>query len=177
MSAGLIRGDTRRRVGRLVAALMLIGSLCAGQLAWGAKPESAETSKPALLDQLPALWPALAERKQLQAKATMMRYLLVYLRDEYEIVDQRFFQTDPGFSKWVLLSKRVGTRVENDMAGVMQHQDWQEMGIDLVAIWRLGPQSGRYIAVVMTDGYQPGMDDPAIRKAPHLVGYFELTKP
>lgn len=159
---------------RAASALLLCGLLAACRTI-GETPRSPA----AALDRLPRLSAparALAGREQIQAKATLELYLGAYLRDGYEVVDRRFFLSAPGFSDWAALTSRVGGYVRDDMAGEQQFQAWQRVGIDNVAVWRIDPAGGRYIAIAMSGDRAPVAGDAGGRQAAHVIGYFELTK-
>lgn len=101
-------------------------------------------------------------------KTEMVRWLELYLRGEYRVIDRRFVLTEPGFTEWALLGSKAGQYMEQELGALYLRQEWKEIGIDLVLLWKLDQASPRYFALVMTKDPLPG---PEERK---LVGYFAL---
>ncbi len=110
----------------------------------------------------------LSAREMPQEKTQMVRWLELYLRGEYRVIDQRFVLTRPGFTNWALLESKAGQYMEQERGAIYLRQEWKETGIDLVSLWSLDQPLPRHFALVMTDEPLPGQAERS------LVGYFEL---
>lgn len=93
-------------------------------------------------------------------------WLSAYLKDEYRIVDRRYFAVDRKDFLWVAIAKFVGNAVERPLGACVEQQPWHEPGYDLVQVWRMPSQPYRRIAVAAEN------DGDGSR----VVGYFELER-
>ena len=107
-------------------------------------------------------------REQVRAKAAMVRWIEQYLNNEYRVVDQRFVLTAPGFTQGASVGSKAGQYMEQTLGAVPRPDTWLEDDYRL-ALWTLGDNSPRYIALAITDGPLPGT------RRRRLVGYFELV--
>ncbi|TXI48506.1 MAG: hypothetical protein E6Q50_11015 [Lysobacter sp.] len=93
-------------------------------------------------------------------------WLSAYLKDEYRIVDRRYFAVDRKDFLWVAIAKFVGNAIERPLGACVERQPWHEPGYDLVQVWRMPSQPYRRIAVAAEN------DGDGSR----VVGYFELER-
>lgn len=108
-------------------------------------------------------------REQVRAKAAMTQWIEQYLKQEYRIIDQRFVLTEPGFTAGALIGSKANRYVKQELGGVPQPDTWFQEDGYLLLRWKLGEDSPRYIAFLMTSDFLPDTRERS------LVGYFELA--
>ena len=96
-------------------------------------------------------------------------WLKTYLKDDYDIVDQRFYVVGREDFLWVAISKFVGNSIEQPLGVCVERQAWHDPGYDLVQVWRVPSAPYTRIAVAT-------MNDDADRRGDRVVGYFELRR-
>lgn len=104
-----------------------------------------------------------------------MQWLEAYLRNEYQVIDRRFFWGKGESANWVAIGKAHALYLENENGRwhVLEEieQDWRSPGYDLVRIWKVNiDDQDRYFAIAMTNEPAPGTHGR------HLIGRFELEK-
>jgi hypothetical protein len=108
-------------------------------------------------------------REQVRAKAAMVRWTEQYLKDEYEVVNQRFVLTQPGFTEGASVGSKVNQYVTQNLGGALKTDGWYDDDNYRIFLFVFGEGSPRYIAFVMTRDFLPGTRER------RLVGYFELV--
>lgn len=119
--------------------------------------------------------PPLKKQDQEFAEAAFVQWLEAYLRNEYQVIDRRFFWGKGESAIWVAIGKGHALYPENENGRwrVLEEieQDWRSPGYDLVRIWKVNiDDQDRYFAIAMTNEPVPGTHGR------HLIGRFELEK-
>ncbi len=99
----------------------------------------------------------------------LAEWLRAYLKDEYEIVDRRFYAVDREDFLWVAVAKFVGNAIERPLGACVERQAWHDPGYDLVQVWRMPSKPYTRIAVAVAN-------DEAAKRNDRVVGYFELRR-
>lgn len=99
----------------------------------------------------------------------LSEWLKTYLKDEYEIVDRRFYAVDREDFLWVGIAKFVGNSIEQPLGACVERQPWHDPGYDLVQVWRVPSKPYTRIAVAVAN-------DETAERGDRVVGYFELKR-
>ena len=168
--------STRQSILRYLLGAMLSISIagCAT-----VRADDLDAQPKSLLDRI---WPyslpskrPLSKRDQEYAEAAFIQWLEAHLRQEYEVIDQRFFWDRKKSDKWVAISKGHALYPENENGRwrVLQEirEGWRNPGFDLVRMWKVKIDgSDHYFAIAMTKYPVPGAHGR------RLIGRFELKK-
>ena len=103
------------------------------------------------------------------AKTAMVRWIEQYLKGEYQVVDQHFVLTEPGFTEGASIGSKANQYVTQELGGTMQTDGWYDDENYRAFLWTFGEDSPRFIAFVVTSEFLPGTNER------RLVGYFELA--
>ncbi len=106
--------------------------------------------------------------EQRRAKAAMVRWIELYLNNEYRVIDQHFVLSASGFTDGASVGSKANQYVKNTLGGVPLPDTWLEDEYRLL-FWTIGDGSPRYVALAITD--QPVTGTNRRR----LIGYFELA--
>lgn len=119
----------------------------------------------------PPLESVLSKQDQEYAEAALAQWLEAYLHREYEIVDRKFFWTEPDSSEWGPLRQAYANRMMTEWSGTVIDPPWREPGYDLATVWKLQIDGeAHYFAQAMTDQPVPGT------RGRQLGGHFQLRK-
>jgi hypothetical protein len=117
--------------------------------------------------------PAYAGAKALTAseypeqQKALAHALMAYLREGYQLGEQRFFAVDDAVVRWVAIESFVDEHLAQFNAR-RERLTWHRAGIDLFAVWSLNEASTMHFAVALSP-------DP-LPDGRRLVGYFYLTR-
>ncbi len=107
--------------------------------------------------------------EQMRAKAAMVRWIELYLKNQYRVIDRRFVLTDSGFTESASVGSKANQYVKQTLGGVPRPDTWLDDDDYSLLFWTLNEGSPRNIAFVITNEFLPGTNDR------RLVGYFELV--
>jgi hypothetical protein len=165
------------RYRNMLQAMVFLSLLVASCLAV-LHAEDSKSRPKALLDQI---WPyqmahrqPLSKQDQEYAQTALILWVESYLKDEYKIVDERFFWSDRKDSMWGPISKGHSAYIEREdreWQGVVTEQPWHDPGFALIRMWKIDANgASRYVAIVMARTPIPGT------RGRRLMARFELKK-